>query len=127
MFLSMTVTEKWNHFIHVFTPIVDAHAPFRSMRLRNPSAPPLSDVTRDLMQRRRRALAEQGHGSAHYKELNRAVRSAFRRDTRDNIQRRIADSRGRSMWRSIRSVSGGRPAQVTPDATADQLNTSPTL
>ena len=87
----MTVSEKWHHFVTAFTRVVDAHAPFRETRLRNPAAPVVTDATRDLMQRRRQALAQHGHGSDSYRDLNRAVRSALRRDTRDDVKRRIAE------------------------------------
>ena len=68
-------------------------------------------------------LAQHGHGSDAYKELNRAVRSVLRRDTRDDIRGRIAGGGAASVWRSIRSiVDGGRPARAVPDATPDQIN-----
>ena len=87
------------------------------------TAPVVTDATRDLMQRRRQALAQLGHRSASYSELNRAVRSALRRDTRDDIQRRIAEGGASSVWRSIRNVVGDRRSgRVTPDATPDALN-----
>ena len=123
VYSSVTVTDKWNCFLEVFLPIVNAHAPFRSIRLRNPTAPAVSDEARDLMRRRRQALAESGHGSSAYRDLNRAVRSVLRRDTREDIRGRIAAGGAASMWRSIRSVvSGRRPARIVPNATPDQIN-----
>ena len=117
------MTEKWHHFLHAFTRVIDTHAPYRVRRLRNPTAPVVTDATCDLMQRRRQALAQLGHHSASYSELNRAVRSALRRDTRDDIQRRIAEGGASSVWRSIRNVVGDRRSgRVTPDATPDALN-----
>ena len=75
------------------------------------------------MRRRRLALAQSGHGSSAYRDLNRAVRSVLRRDTREDIRGRIAGGGAASMWRSIRSVvSGKRPARTVPDATPDQIN-----
>ena len=123
VFSSRTLAEKWACFLEVFSPIVDVHAPFRSIRLRNPTAPAVSDEARDLMGRRRQALALRGHGSDEYKELNRAVRSVLRRDTRDDIRGRIAGGGAASVWRSIRSVVGdSRPSRAVPDATPDQIN-----
>lgn len=115
--------DKWQHFVAAFSRVIDAHAPFRVSRRRNPTAPVVTDATRDLMQRRRQALAQHGHGSDSYRVLNRAVRSALRRDTRDDIQRRIAEGGALSVWRSIRTVVGDRRSgRVAPDATPDTLN-----
>ena len=123
VFSSETLNDEWNCFLRVFLPIADSHAPFRTIRLRNPTAPAVSDDTRDLMRRRRQALAQQGHRSGAYRVLNRVVRSALRRDTREDIRRRVADGGVSSTWRTIRSiVSGNKPARSVPNATPDQMN-----
>ena len=104
-------------------PIVDAHAPVRSVRIRNACAPPVSDETKELMSRRREALTVYGHRSAIYKDLNRAVRSAIRHDTCNDVRRRIREDGRASMWKAIRSVVGGGKAdRALPEATPDQLN-----
>ena len=75
------------------------------------------------MRRRRQALAESGHSSSAYRDLNRAVRSVLRRDTREDIRGWIAGGGTASMWRNIRPVvSGRRPARILPNATPDQIN-----
>ena len=123
VFLSHTVTDKWQCFISVFIPIVDSHAPIRASRIRNPHAPVICDDTRELMTRRRDALARFGHGSVGYRDLNRAVRSALRRDTREGVQRKIQEAGARSVWRCLGAVVGsGRPGRVTPNASPDELN-----
>ena len=104
-------------------PVVDVHAPVRTVRIRNPSAPTVSDATKALMCRRRGALADFGHGSSEYRDANRAVRSAIRRDSRDGVERRIRENGRKSMWQLIRSfVTGRRTSRETPRTTADQLN-----
>jgi len=73
VFAAPTVTVKWERFLDLFIPIIDKHAPVRTVRIRNARAPPVSDDTKLLMSRRRAALAVGCHGSADYKSLNRAV------------------------------------------------------
>ena len=54
---------------------------------------------------------------------NRQVRSAVRRDTREEIGRRVREGGPSSMWRSVRSViAGKRPTRPSPDADADAVN-----
>ena len=123
VFSSDTVTLMWNNFVAIFLSIVDFHAPVRSVKIRNPSAPVVSDSTKALMSRRRGALAAFGHGSSQYRDANRAVRSAIRRDTRQDVERRIREGSRESMWRLIRPVVGSkRAARKLPDATPDDLN-----
>ena len=110
VFSAVTVTQKWDSFVAVFMPVLctDAHAPVRTVRIRNPSAPTVSDATKALVCRRRGALADFGHGSSEYRDANRAVRSAIRRDSRDGVERRIRENGRRSMWQLIRSFVTGR-------------------
>ena len=56
VFSAATVTQKWDSFVAIFMPVVNAHAPVRTIRIRNPSAPTVSDATKVLMCRRRGAL-----------------------------------------------------------------------
>ena len=120
----MTVSTKWDAFLSTFVPILDNHAPRRAVRVRNPAAPPLSADTRDLMSRRRAALRTGGRGSTEYRDLNRAVRSAVRRDTRESIEARIRERWPNSVWRSLRCVvDGKRPGTpVLPQLTSEELN-----
>ena len=103
--------------------MLNSHAPVRSVKIRNPNAPPVSDDTKGLMCRRRGALAHYGRGSAEYRDANRAVRSAIRRDSRADIERRIRESGRHGMWRIIRPYVGGkRGSRVMPGVSADDLN-----
>ena len=47
----------------MFLPVLDLHAPVKTVTIRNPTAPPVSTETGDLMARRRGALRVWGHGS----------------------------------------------------------------
>ena len=95
----------------------------RTVRIRNPSAPTVSDATKALMCRRRGALADFGHGSSEYRDANRAVRSAIRRDSRDDVERRIRENGRNAMWRLIRPFVGGRRAsREAPSVSVEQLN-----
>ena len=124
VFASATVSDQWPSFLDVFTPIVDTHAPVRTVKIRNPTAPPVTDATRDLMSRRRAVLRADGHGSDAYKEANRAVRSAIRSDCRADIARRIGEQGPHTVWRNVRNhVAGKRPSQGTvPLVSASVMN-----
>ena len=123
VFCAPTVAQKWDSFLVTFLHVIDAHAPIRTVRIRNPSAPTVSDATKALMCRRRGALAAFGHGSIEYRDANRAVRSAIRRDSRDDVERRIRENGRSSMWRLIRPfVAGKRASRVTPCTSPDELN-----
>ena len=65
-----SVALKWDSFTGIFLPIVDSHAPLRTMRIRNAHAPVITDETRAVLSRRRAALASFGHGSTEYKQLS---------------------------------------------------------
>ena len=60
VFDSPTVDSKWRTFLSLFLPVLDKHAPIKSRKIRNPSAPPVTAATRDLMARRRGALRTLG-------------------------------------------------------------------
>ena len=124
VFILPTVSEKWDAFLSTFLPILDKHAPMRSVRVRNPAAPPISPATSDLMSRRRAALSAGGRDSAEYRDLNRAVRSGIRRDTRESIEHRIRERGPSSIWQSIRGVVGGKRSgtPVLPQLSSDELN-----
>ena len=124
VFRSVRVTEQWDSFTRIFMPILDRQAPVRDITIRNPTAPPVSEATRDLMARRRRALRDLGRDSHEYRDLNRTVRSAIRRDTRDDIDRRIRESGPDSVWRNLRSVVGNKKSgqRVLPSMPVEQLN-----
>ena len=119
VFTAPGVTAEWEHFLTIFLPILDSYAPVRSIKIRNPNAPTVSDDTKGLMCRRRGALAHYGRGSTEYRDANRAVRSAIRRDSRADVERRIRESGRQGMWRIIRPYVGGkRGSRVTPGVSA---------
>ena len=123
VFSAPSVTVMWDRFLLTFIPIVNQHAPVRTVRIRNARAPAVTCETKELMSRRRGALTTGGHGSAEYRELNRAVRSAIRRDTCDDVRRRIREEGRGGMWKAIRStVNSGKSDRKIPSATPDQLN-----
>ena len=119
-----SVSHKWQLFLNMFSPVLDHHAPMKSVTIRDPTAPPVSSETSDLMARRRGALRVWGHGSSEYRRLNRAVRSAIRRDTRADVCRRIEERGPNSVWRSTRDVIGGRSSgpRTLPSVSADCMN-----
>ena len=88
VFSSTTVGEQWDTFLTNFLPIIDDHDPLKRLTIRNPTAPPLSAATRDLMSQRRAALRRSGGQSSEYRGgggVNRLVRAEVRRDRRAEI------------------------------------------
>ena len=83
VFTAETVSAQWEAFVSNIMPIVDDHAPLRRITIHNPTAPPVSAATRELMSQRRAAPRRFGRQSTDYKVLNRSVRVAVRRDRRD--------------------------------------------
>ncbi|KAF0313088.1 hypothetical protein FJT64_001673 [Amphibalanus amphitrite] len=123
VFTSETVDGKWRAFLSLYIPVLDKHAPIRSRKVHNPSAPPVTAATKDLMASRRGALRTLGRDSSEYRDLNRSVRSAIRRDTRLAIESRIREQGPHTVWRNIRSVVAGRKRDVTsPQLSPSALN-----
>ena len=121
VFESADPEAQWDYFVSVALPIIDRLAPAKRSRARNPTAPPVTDATKELMGRRRSALRN-GDRSL-YKDLNRRVKAAIRRDTTEELQRRIAAAGRSSMWRTIRPViSAKQPSRPMPTADADTMN-----
>ena len=98
VFKSSGVSKKWEVFLSLFLPILDHHAPLKKITIRNPTAPPATDATKNLMVQRRIALRDVGRDSSEYRDLNRAVRSAIRKDTRNDIQNRIDEQGPATVW-----------------------------
>ena len=122
--MAENVTNAWTIFLDLFNPIVHQHAPVRTLRLRNPDAPPISDATRCLLADRSEALRRWGRGSDRYRAANRLARAAFRSDKRRHIGERVT-ARGRgSVWRSARDIVGGKKCtvQVPPSVSPDAMN-----
>ena len=38
-----SVTHKWQLFLRMFSPVLNQHAPMKTVTIRNPTAPPVSD------------------------------------------------------------------------------------
>ena len=119
-----TGSDKWETFLSCFIPVIDAHAPLINVTIRNPTAPPVSVATRNLMSQRRVALRPLGRESSDYKELNRSVRAAVRRDRRVKLRREIGQRGPNKVWQRIRSVVAGKKGgqNVQPDLPPDDLN-----
>ena len=81
-------SDQWERFLAIFIPILDRYAPMKRVSIRNPDAPHVSEATRDLMCRRRAAREARRDGDSgsaeEYRSLNRAVKSAIRRDVRED-------------------------------------------
>ena len=104
VFNSADPGEQWNYFLAVTLPIIDSLAPVKRIQVRNPTAPPVTEATKDIMTQRRAALRASDHD--WYRELNRQVRSAVRRDTREEIGRRVREGGPAGGDRS--ACAGGR-------------------
>ena len=76
------------------------------------------------MSQRRAALRHLGRNSSEYKNLNRSVRAALRRDRRVELQREIGERGPNKVWQCIRSVVAGKKdgPDVQPDLSANDLN-----
>ncbi|KAF0299822.1 hypothetical protein FJT64_027538 [Amphibalanus amphitrite] len=121
VYASDSPEEQWDYLLAVTRPILDILLPERRVRVRNPVAPPVTDATKELMAQRRAALRD-GHIDT-YKQLNRQVRSAIRRDTREELERRVDRAGPSGLWRSVQPiVAPKRSDRSTPAADADELN-----
>ena len=92
------------------------------VKVRNPTPPPISDDTRDLIIQRRQAIA--ADDKERYATLNSQVKRAIRQDYRSDITRRVEETPTSALWRQLRPVIAskrGTPAQPE-NLTADDLN-----
>ena len=122
VFACVGVADQWTNFTNLFLPVLAAQAPLRRLKLRNPGAPAASEVTLELMARRRGTLARDGRTLEFY-DLNRRVRSAIRADVRQDIARRVNEQGPASTFRNISQIIEGKgSSRVVPEATPDQLN-----
>ena len=124
VFAASNISDAWSHFIRLFAPIVQRHAPVRTVKLRNPSAPPISDDTRQLLADRARALRLWGRGSDRYREANRLARAAFRADKRRHIGHRVSQQGRGSVWRCAADILGSKKTacMIPPTISAEQMN-----
>jgi len=123
VFSCTDVSGQWSAFCSNLQPILDFYAPMQRIKIRNPSAPPVSEATRDLMTQRRTVLAQQGR-TPEFVLLNKRVRSAIRTDVKNDISRRIAEMGPTTIFRNVRQVIAGKKGTnvITPESTPDELN-----
>ena len=117
-----TVEVKSKHFTESFMTVVNAHAPVRSITIKNHTAPPLTAPTLQLLARRREA--ERNGGETSYKILNRQCRAAMRRDCREDIARRLSEEGRSATWKITRSLLAGKRSveRPVPLVSVDYLN-----
>ena len=95
-------------------------APVKRIRIHNPTAPPVSDETKQLMAARRRALRD--GDTDLYRIANRGVKAAIRRDSRESIGAKISEQGPSSVWRNIRPIVAGRsPKAVLSSVGPDEI------
>ncbi|KAF0314429.1 hypothetical protein FJT64_015127 [Amphibalanus amphitrite] len=112
---------QWDKLVSSVEAALNRHAPVRAVKMRNPTPPPITDDTRELIVRRRQAIATGDETS--YAALNTEVR-AIRSDYRRDIQRRVDETPSSALWRELRPVIARKvssPAQLE-NLTADDLN-----
>ena len=66
------------------------------------------------MNQRRAALRQLGRNSVTYKDFNRSVRAAVRRDRRSELQREISERGPNKVWQSINPRPAGGGAKGPP-------------
>ena len=113
----------WCYVTQRLTSVLDEHAPVKTIVVRNPRAPAVTPATLDLMSRRRGVLRDEGRSPA-FRELDRRVRSAIRRDCRADIAERLREQGSSSLYRNVRPLIAGKRGEAVnlPIATADELN-----
>ena len=112
---------QWQYFAGQALLIPDTLAPAKRFKVCNPTAPPISEATKDLMAQRR-AYLHNGDRD-RYKTLNRLVRAAIREDTRLDLRRRTQDSGRGDIWRCIQPViSGKQTTRPVPSADVETMN-----
>ena len=115
--------RQWERFSTEMNRILDIHVPVRRFRVHNPSPPPVSDDTLDLMQQRREA--KNSGNTDLYNELNATVKRAIRDDCRNTISQRVINSHPSTLYRQFQPIisskrgSSTQPVNLTPD----ELNT----
>ena len=122
VYLASTPSEKWERFKNLFVPILNSVAPQRAIKIRNTHAPYTSAATQQLMCRRRDALGD-GSSRDTYKAINREMRSALRRDSRDHLRQRIRETGRPGLWRCLKPVISGKTTVApAPNVHPDVLN-----
>lgn len=124
VYSAANVADMWSQFANNMTDVLDQHAPVRSIKIRNPTAPNVSAPTRKLMSQRAVALSCRGRDSNEYRAANRAVRAAVRADVRLCIQDSVDADGPASVWRHMRRVVSRKQdkASTSPAFSPDVLN-----
>ena len=114
--------EQTEYLVRGVLAVLDDIAPVRTLKLRNPTAPPVTSETKRIMSQRRAALAN--GEQQRYKELNRQTKSAIRRDSRDTLRRRIHEAGPNNMYRYLRPIIAGKKdgPNTTPEIDPDVMN-----
>ena len=114
-----TCEQQWNYFTGEMNRLLDIHAPNRTYRVHNPSPPPVSEDTLDLMRQRREASRTRNES---YYRLNAQVKRAIRRDTRESITERVNSTPASALYHQLQPVIAPKrgptptqPENLTPD------------
>ena len=114
--------QQWNSFSAEMMRNLNIHAPMRKFRVCNPSPPPVSDETLELMKERRSAKTA---GDRHtYKLLDTQAKRAIRRDMRENIRKRVDESSPATLFHNLKPViAPKRGHRIDPvDLSPDEIN-----
>ena len=117
-----TCESQWDNFRSAMHCILDVHAPVRRVRVHNPTPPPVSDDTLELMALRRDA--KNSGDLETYRALNVTTKRAIREDQRAAITQRVNDAPPSQLYRQLRPVIApkrGAPTQPV-NLTCDELN-----
>ena len=134
LYAADSTTNKWSSFLRTWSPIIDAHMPVRTVKLKHRPFPWLQDdEVREAMAardqaRRDRQLTPCDATEAEFRLRRNAVKTAINRACESYFQTSYRNSRSKT-WRDIRQflVSSGKASQ--PGSTshhdpdwADRLN-----
>ena len=121
MFSCADPESQWEYFVSKAMSILDCIAPLKRVKIRNPTAPPITEATKELIVERRASLRVGDRD--RYKAINRQVKAAIRNDTRQDLQRRIQECGQGDLWRCIKPVVAGKQThRPMPEADIDAMN-----
>ena len=113
VFSCSSVHDKWSYLAHCLITVFDRHAPLRTTSVRNPRAPAVTSATLCLMAERRGVLRREGRSPA-FREIDRRVRSAIRRDCRTDIEAKLRARGSSSLYRTVRPLVAGKRSDTHP-------------
>ena len=94
--------EQWNAFSSKMVDKLNVYAPLRRFRVCNPTPPPVSHETIDLMNQRRSAKAT--GDMTNYNLLNVQAKRAIRKDMRDSIGQKVDESSPSTLFHQLKPV-----------------------